>query len=55
VGAIDGLLQKTVETRHLGNPQSDWTQVKRALRASGDATLASIAEALDYLVASNRG
>lgn len=55
VVAIDGLLKKTVETRHLGNPQSDWTQVKRALRASGDATLASIAEALDYLVAFNRG
>jgi DNA helicase II / ATP-dependent DNA helicase PcrA len=55
VGAIDALLQKTVVTRHLGNPQSDWTQVKRALRASGDATLGSIAEALDYLVAFNRG
>lgn len=55
VAAVDALLQKTAETGRLGNPQGDWTQVKRALSASGDAMLASIAEALDYLVAFNRG
>jgi len=55
VAAVDALLQKTAETDRIGNPQGDWTQVKRALSASGDATLTSIAEALDYLVAFNRG
>jgi DNA helicase-2/ATP-dependent DNA helicase PcrA len=55
VTAINSLLQTTARTGHTGNPQNDWMQVKRALRASGDATFVSIAEALDYLVAFNRG
>lgn len=55
VAAINALLQTAMEAGHAGNPQSDWTQVKQALRASGDATLVSVADALDYLVAFNRG
>jgi len=51
VRAIDTLLRKTAGTRHVGNPHTDWTQVKKILRASGEATRGSTAEALDYLVA----
>ena len=53
--AIDKLLQTTTEIGHAGSPHGDWTQIKRALRAAGDSTLISVAEALDYLVAFNRG
>ena len=38
-----------------GDPAKDWTKVKKALLAGGDAKLTQIAKHLDYLVAFNRG
>lgn len=55
LAAIDALLQTVAGIGHTGKPQSDWIQVKRTLRGTGDDTLSSIAGALDYLVAFNRG
>lgn len=55
VRAIDTLLQTVAAIGYTGKPQIDWIRVKRALRGAGDDTLTSIAGALDYLVAFNRG
>jgi DNA helicase-2/ATP-dependent DNA helicase PcrA len=55
VRAINVLLETVGEMDHVGNPQRDWTRVKKALRAGNDTTLTSVADALDYLVAFNRG
>ncbi|MDH6152624.1 MULTISPECIES: UvrD-helicase domain-containing protein [Paraburkholderia] len=38
-----------------GDPGRDWTHIKGALRAVGDADLTDVAKSLDYLVAFNRG
>ena len=53
--AIEALLRSVVQIQHCGNPQTDWIRIKRELRSSGDKTLSSVASALDYLVAFNRG
>ncbi len=57
VSAVDALLQAIGQKQkgHTGNPPRDWIGVKRELRASGDSELESVAAALDYLVAFNRG
>ncbi|MEQ1883710.1 MAG: UvrD-helicase domain-containing protein [Bryobacteraceae bacterium] len=53
--AIDALLQAVAQEGHAGNPRADWVRIKRELRATGDDELESVAAALDYLVAFNRG
>ena len=53
--AIDALLQSVAEIEHTGSPQMDWTRVKRELRSSSDPMLSEVANAIDYLVAFNRG
>jgi DNA helicase-2/ATP-dependent DNA helicase PcrA len=53
--AIAALLDSIEKAGHVGNPSSDWITVKRHLRTSGDDDLKSIADALDYLIAFNRG
>lgn len=55
VTAIDALFRSISDAPHTGDPHKDWTRIKRALRAAGDATLSEVANALDYLVAFNRG
>ena len=55
VSAIDALLRSAARVEQSGNPQTDWTRVKWALRSSDNSTLASVASAIDYLVAFNRG
>jgi DNA helicase-2/ATP-dependent DNA helicase PcrA len=55
VSAIDALLRSAARVEQSGNPQTDWTRVKWALRSSDNSTLASVASAIDCLVAFNRG
>jgi DNA helicase-2/ATP-dependent DNA helicase PcrA len=55
VAGIGALLHALGEVAHCGEPRKDWMRVKRELRASGEAQLADVASALDYLVAFNRG
>jgi DNA helicase-2/ATP-dependent DNA helicase PcrA len=51
LGVLDGLRTQSFS----GDPAKDWTRVKIALRAAGDAHLTEAAKNLDYLIAFNRG
>jgi len=55
VVAIGALFRTLDEVGHSGDPRKDWTRIKRELRAAGEAHIAEVASALDYLVAFNRG
>ena len=55
VAAIAKVLELIEANPHLGDPRRDWTRVKNLLRQSGSNELELVAEALDYLVAFNRG
>lgn len=55
VKALLALLDEFARSGFVGDPARDWSNVKRALRASGQGELAKVAGHLDYLVAFNRG
>lgn len=55
VVAIGVLLQSIAQVRHTGNPKTDWSRIKHQLRSSSQDVLTDVADALDYLVAFNRG
>jgi DNA helicase-2/ATP-dependent DNA helicase PcrA len=53
--ALGDLLQSCSTASHDGKPAADWLRIKRLLRASDTSELQDVAEALDYLIAYNRG
>jgi len=55
VRALRAVLTTLKTSSFTGDPAKDWTFVKKALRASGEPMLISVAQHLDYLVAFNRG
>lgn len=55
VNAVRSVVQSCLDKPHTGKPGDDWSRVKRLLRAAGSPELDEVAEALDYLVAYNRG
>jgi DNA helicase-2/ATP-dependent DNA helicase PcrA len=55
VTALQSVLKDLKSEPMTGDPAKDWTKVRKALLASGDAKVTQIAKHLDYLVAFNRG
>jgi DNA helicase-2/ATP-dependent DNA helicase PcrA len=55
VKALCALLEAIATEPHSGNPSADWIRIKKLLRVSAAEELRDVAEALDYLIAYNRG
>jgi DNA helicase-2/ATP-dependent DNA helicase PcrA len=55
VAAVDVLIESAGRVLPTGNPKTDWIRVKRELRSAAHDYLSDVADALDYLVAFNRG
>ena len=53
--ALIALSRSCAAEQHTGQPAKDWLRIKHLLRASGAPELEDVAEALDYLIAFNRG
>lgn len=53
--ALRVLLETSASEVYTGKPSADWSRIKHLLRASADTELQSVAHALDYLIAFNRG
>jgi DNA helicase-2/ATP-dependent DNA helicase PcrA len=55
VAALGDILHSCSTASHTGKPSADWLRIKHILRTSGNSELEDVAQAIDYLIAYNRG